>query len=118
MGRFTDLQARWPWLESAVDAARPYLPPLNFITLHYAYFLCVCAVFTLVFWGSSDPKLSISFVDSLYCVVSAMTEAGMNTVSRPNRSLATQAHASRGSPALRGSHGGGRSFPFLTRLAR
>lgn len=118
MGRFKDLQVRWPWLESAVEATRPYLPPLNFITLHYAYFLSVCAVFTLVFWGSSDPKLNISFVDSLYCVVSAMTEAGMNTVSRPNRPLTTQAHTSRGSPALHGARGWGRGFLYLTRLVR
>lgn len=81
MGRCQALLARWPRLEAASTAARPYLPPLNFITLHYAYFLLVCLVFTLVFWGASEPRLSISFVDSLYCVVSAMSEAGLNTVS-------------------------------------
>lgn len=59
---------------------RSWLPPLNFITIHYAYFITVCLVASLIFWGSSDPALSISYVDSLFVVVSAMTEAGLNTV--------------------------------------
>jgi hypothetical protein len=57
-----------------------HLPPLNFITVHYAYFIVTCMVFSLVFWGSSDPARSISYTDSLFLVVSAMTEAGLNTV--------------------------------------
>ncbi len=56
------------------------LPPLNFITLHYAYFIVVCLVASLVFWGSSNPSWSVSYTDSLFLVVSAMTEAGLNTV--------------------------------------
>ncbi|KAH8682734.1 cation transport protein-domain-containing protein [Xylariales sp. PMI_506] len=60
--------------------ARSYLPPLNFITLHYAYFITVCLVSSLIFWGSSEPKYSISYADSLFLVISAMTEAGLNTV--------------------------------------
>ncbi|KAI1099706.1 TrkH-domain-containing protein [Jackrogersella minutella] len=59
---------------------RLLLPPLNFITLHYAYFIVVPLVSSLIFWGSSDPKFSISYVDSLFLVTSAMTEAGLNTV--------------------------------------
>lgn len=114
MRRGQALLARWPRLESAVEAARPYLPPLNFITLHYAYFLLVCLVFTLVFWGASGPRLSISFVDSLFCVVSAMTEAGLNTVSGPIRPPRPR-HTLRGSPALQGAPG---RRGFLTRLAR
>lgn len=57
---------------------RPFLPPLNFITIHYAYFIVVPLVASLVFWGSSNPKFSISYVDSLFLVMSAMTEAGLN----------------------------------------
>ena len=34
-----------------------------------------------IHWGASNPKYSISYVDSLFLVVSAMTEAGLNTVS-------------------------------------
>jgi len=57
-----------------------WLPPLNFITLHYIYFTATCLVTSLIFWGSSNPKQSVSYVDSLFLVVSAMTEAGLNTV--------------------------------------
>ncbi|KAI0006312.1 TrkH-domain-containing protein [Xylariaceae sp. FL0662B] len=59
---------------------RHLLPPVNFITIHYAYFIVVPLVASLIFWGSSDPKFSISYVDSLFLVTSAMTEAGLNTV--------------------------------------
>ncbi|KAI0190800.1 TrkH-domain-containing protein [Astrocystis sublimbata] len=59
---------------------RLLLPPLNFITIHYAYFIAVTLLASLVFWGSSNPGFSISYVDSLFLVVSAMTEAGLNTV--------------------------------------
>ncbi|KAI0879795.1 TrkH-domain-containing protein [Annulohypoxylon maeteangense] len=59
---------------------RSILPPLNFITIHYAYFVVVPLVSSLIFWGSSDPKFSITYVDSLFLVTSAMTEAGLNTV--------------------------------------
>ncbi len=57
-----------------------WLPPLNFITIHYAYFIIVCLAASLIFWGSSNPARSISYTDSLFLVVSAMTEAGLNTV--------------------------------------
>ncbi|KAH9219277.1 cation transport protein-domain-containing protein [Leptodontidium sp. 2 PMI_412] len=57
-----------------------YLPPLNFITIHYAYFISTCLVTSLLFWGASRPEGRISYADSLFLVVSAMTEAGLNTV--------------------------------------
>ncbi|KAK1569915.1 cation transport protein-domain-containing protein [Colletotrichum navitas] len=57
-----------------------YLPPLNFITLHYVYFIVMCLISSVIFWGSSDPAFKVSYTDSLFLVVSAMTEAGMNTV--------------------------------------
>ncbi|KAL8722687.1 MAG: hypothetical protein Q9225_000854 [Loekoesia sp. 1 TL-2023] len=56
------------------------LPPLNFITLHYAYFVGVSMLASLIFWGSSTPAKSISYTDSLFLVVSAMTLTGLNTV--------------------------------------
>lgn len=59
---------------------RKYLPPVNFITIHYAYFLIVCLVSSVIFWGSSHPARSVSYTDCLFLVVSAMTEAGLNTV--------------------------------------
>lgn len=59
---------------------RAHLPELNFITLHYLYFIGVCLVTSLIFYGSSKPNYSISYTDSLFLVISAMTEAGLNTV--------------------------------------
>ncbi|CAK7272801.1 hypothetical protein SEPCBS119000_005315 [Sporothrix epigloea] len=59
---------------------RKFLPPLNFITIHYTYFLVVISISSLIFWGSSKPGFSISYTDSLFLVVSAMTESGLNTV--------------------------------------
>ncbi|KAI1260549.1 cation transport protein-domain-containing protein [Xylariaceae sp. FL1019] len=59
---------------------RPYLPPVNFITLHYAYFIVTAIIGTLVFWGSSAPRYSIGWWDSLFMVMSALTASGLNTV--------------------------------------
>ena len=59
---------------------RIHLPPLNFITLHYAYFIGVCMLSSVIFWGSSTPARSVSYTDSLFLVVSAMTLAGLNTI--------------------------------------
>ncbi|ATY61688.1 Cation transporter [Cordyceps militaris] len=53
---------------------------LNFLTIHYCYFVVVCLLSSVVFWASSSPQGRISYVDSLFVVVSAMTEAGLNTV--------------------------------------
>ncbi|KAL8397365.1 hypothetical protein RB594_004183 [Gaeumannomyces avenae] len=60
--------------------AKRLLPPLTFITCHYAYFVGVCLITSVVFWGSSSENFHVSYVDSLYLVISAMTEAGLNTV--------------------------------------
>ena len=68
-------------LSSAFRALRPFLPPLNFITIHYTYFIVVPLIASVVFWGSSNPSFSISYVDSLFLVISAMTEAGLNVSS-------------------------------------
>ena len=57
-----------------------YLPPLNFITLHYAYFIGTCMLCSVIFWGSSTPAKSVTYTDSLFLVVSAMTLAGLNTI--------------------------------------
>lgn len=57
-----------------------HLPEVNLITIHYLYFIVTCMLSSLIFWGSSDPSYSISYTNSLFLVVSAMTEAGLNTV--------------------------------------
>jgi hypothetical protein len=61
-------------------AVRPLLPDWSFITIHYLYFLLVCFVASLLFWGTSTPSRTVSYIDSLFLVLSAMTEAGLNTV--------------------------------------
>lgn len=60
---------------------RGLLPPLAFITCHYAYFVGVCLVSSVVFWGSSSGGgFRVGYIDSLFLVVSAMTGTGLNTV--------------------------------------
>lgn len=79
MSRWEDFVDDHPRVAEIVSV-RKYLPPLNFITIHYAYFIVVCLISSVIFWRSSDPAYSISYTDSLFLVVSAMTEAGLNTV--------------------------------------
>ncbi|KAI9759319.1 MAG: hypothetical protein M4579_002448 [Chaenotheca gracillima] len=56
------------------------MPPFNFITAHYYYYIITCLVVSVVFWGASTPARSISYTDSLFLVVSAMTLSGLNTI--------------------------------------
>lgn len=67
-----------PGLGSALAGLAALCPPLNFITIHYAYFVVIPLVTSLVFWAASRPAYTISYVDSLFLVTSAMTEAGLN----------------------------------------
>lgn len=55
-------------------AVRHALPPVNFITLHYAYFILTGLLAAVIFWASSTTT-HVSFTDSLFLCVSAMTEA-------------------------------------------
>ncbi|KAB5584765.1 cation transport protein-domain-containing protein [Coniochaeta sp. 2T2.1] len=80
MTRWHDFVDNHPRAAERLTKLRAILPPLNFITLHYAYFTVVPLIASVIFWGSSHPARSISYVDSLFLVVSAMTEAGLNTV--------------------------------------
>ncbi|KAG9770445.1 TrkH-domain-containing protein, partial [Aureobasidium melanogenum] len=59
---------------------RPSLPAASFINLHYLYFGATCLLASIIFWGSSTPPRSVSYIDSLFLCISAMTEAGLNTV--------------------------------------
>lgn len=79
MSRWDDFVDDHPRV-AEILSIRKYLPPLNFITIHYAYFIVVCLISSVIFWRSSEPAYSISYTDSLFLVVSAMTEAGLNTV--------------------------------------
>ena len=67
-------------LKRPLRIVRRLLPPANFITIHYSYFIGTCLLWAVIFWGSSTPARSVSFVDSLFLTVSAMTLAGLNTV--------------------------------------
>ncbi|KAL8960662.1 MAG: hypothetical protein Q9193_002674 [Seirophora villosa] len=64
----------------SLDFISSQLPPANFITLHYAYFIGVSFLASLIFWGSSTPPRKVSYTDSLFFTVSAMTLTGLNTV--------------------------------------
>jgi len=68
-----------PVLQALDKRARAFLPHANFITIHYAYFIITCLVASVVFWASST-SFPVSYVDSLFLVVSAMTESGLNPV--------------------------------------
>lgn len=56
------------------------VPPVNYITLHYAYFIGTTIVGTLIFWGASVPAYSVGWWDSMFMVMSALTASGLNTV--------------------------------------
>lgn len=62
------------------SAVRPYMPPVNFITMHYTYFGLLGLLVSIIFWGASRPSQSISFIDSLFLVISAFTTSGLNTI--------------------------------------
>lgn len=57
-----------------------WVPPANFITIHYIYFVATCLLASIIFYGSSTSTFRVSYVDSLFLVISAMTESGLNTV--------------------------------------
>ncbi|CEJ80602.1 hypothetical protein VHEMI00776 [[Torrubiella] hemipterigena] len=59
---------------------RKHLPPLTFISIHYAYFIVFAMIGSVIFWKSSSDERPVSYVDSLFLIVSAMTLAGLNTV--------------------------------------
>lgn len=80
MYRLPDLKGRLKPLNRTLRTIRRQLPDLNFITIHYLYFIFTSLSFAVVLWGSSTPSRSVRFIDCLFLAVSAMTEAGLNTV--------------------------------------
>jgi hypothetical protein len=58
---------------------RRWLPPCNFITLHYAYFIVTCMIASVIFWGASTGP-PIRYIDALFLVVSAMTLSGLGSI--------------------------------------
>ncbi|KIO22662.1 hypothetical protein M407DRAFT_79030 [Tulasnella calospora MUT 4182] len=54
---------------------------LNFYRIHLTFFTFVPLIFALIFWGSSNKETDpISFVDSLFIVVSSITVTGLATI--------------------------------------
>lgn len=72
-------------------AIRPYMPPVNFITMHYTYFGLLGLIVAIIFWGASRPSQSISFIDSLFLVISAFTTSGLNTINLSQLTTGQQA---------------------------
>lgn len=77
--KWTDWLGEHPLAERAWGLLSGLLPPINYITIHYGYFIAVIAASSLIFWGSSQPFGSVDYVDSLFLVTSAMTNTGLNT---------------------------------------
>ncbi|EKV18900.1 Potassium transporter, putative [Penicillium digitatum PHI26] len=68
------------WRKYIGNAMMAVLPPLNFLTLHYLYFIATCMIASIIFYLTSTPWRSVAYVDSIFLCVSAMTGAGLNTV--------------------------------------
>ena len=66
-------------ISDAIRALQPRLRP-HFLTIHYAYFVGLCLLTSVIFWGASTPARSVRYIDAFFFTVSAMTEAGLNTV--------------------------------------
>lgn len=59
---------------------RRWLPPCNFITLHYAYFMVTCMIASVIFWGASTGPTDVKYIDALFLCVSAMTLSGLGSI--------------------------------------
>ena len=81
---------RHPGAAARRRGIRGWLPPLNFITLHYTYFIGTTLLTSVIFWAISAPQHSISYADSIFLAVSAMTEAGLTTVDPSQMTLGQQ----------------------------
>ncbi|KAK3295239.1 cation transport protein-domain-containing protein [Chaetomium fimeti] len=91
--RFEDARERYSEGPAAewVAKIRPYLPPINFVTLHYAYFIFSCLIFAAIFQAcGSSTTPEIGYLDSLFVTMSALTATGMNTVNLSEMSLGQQ----------------------------
>ncbi|KAM0418678.1 hypothetical protein ACHAPT_012375 [Fusarium lateritium] len=78
--RWEELLEEHPRLEAVVSQVQRVIPPINYITLHYAYFIFGSLFFSVIFWGSSEPSRSVRFIDALFLVVSSFCDVGLNTV--------------------------------------
>jgi len=56
------------------------LPEVNWLAVHWAYFIFTCLFSAILLWATATPFRSLEFTDALFLATSAMTEAGLNTV--------------------------------------
>jgi hypothetical protein len=68
------------WRRRIGQAIKAVLPPLNFLTVHYVYFIATSIIASVIFYLTATPWRSVAYIDSLFLCVSAMTGAGLNTV--------------------------------------
>lgn len=59
---------------------RRYLPRPTCLLLHWTYFITTCMLSSVIFWHFSTPNGSVSYIDALFMVVAALTQAGLNTI--------------------------------------
>jgi hypothetical protein len=59
---------------------RHYLSRQPFHKIHWTLFIATCLVSSCISWASSNPRGNVSYVDSLFLVIAATTQAGLNTV--------------------------------------
>lgn len=78
-------------ISERIAAIRRQLPPRNFITVHYTYFILTSLVCSGIMYGMARPVGSVDYVDSLFLVVSAMTLAGLNTINLSTLNTGQQA---------------------------
>ena len=93
-GCYLGIRARLPAPPEAVARfyrkhVRPLLPDVSFISLHWLYFICTTLLSSIIFWGC-NTETKVSYTDSLFLCVSAMTEAGLNTVNLSELNTAQQ----------------------------
>ncbi|CAG7942269.1 unnamed protein product [Penicillium nalgiovense] len=68
------------WRRKTGSVTRAVCPPLNFLTLHYFYFIATCIIASIILYLTSTSWRSVAYVDSVFMCVSAMTGAGLNTL--------------------------------------
>ncbi|RDL31144.1 uncharacterized protein BP5553_09933 [Venustampulla echinocandica] len=71
---------KYPISNDQIRKIKFYLPPVNFISIHYIYIITTSLIASIIFWGSSSPSRSITYTDSLYTTVSSMTVTGLTTL--------------------------------------
>lgn len=58
----------------------PALLELDFLTLHYAYFVLTSAIGSVILYTTSTRIHNLHYVDALFMSFSAMTGTGLNVV--------------------------------------